>query len=169
MSDKLQTKDIAKYLPWGMKGIIYYSDDDTEICTLGLRDDLYNVCSIASFLDNTYITKPILRPISYLTQTIQFKGESVVPLIECAKLAYPNVKDWKFRCNELKSFECETGFYFDGKDFETFSTHNGKVQPTYNNYALFQLLDEMLIDYTGLIERGLAVDVNSLIDNVYEL
>lgn len=151
---KLQSKDIAKYISYGLKGIYPFTGGNVIV-------DI-SVKNIENVIEEDYI-KPILLPISCLTQEITFRGEKVVPLVELAKIAFPNY-DWEVRShNVVVSGNREFVFYKDSKSFCCYiEVSEGKAVP--NQAALFELLNFMLIDYTGLIDAGLAVSAFDIIN-----
>jgi predicted nucleic acid-binding protein len=121
--------------------------------------------------------KPILRPLSDLTKEIEVNGEKFVPLeklypdkhvlfnskrdkkdilfIETkteagASADYKLLIDnqWRFKFSTLKSGYVGNFFVFN--------------QYVINNYSLYQKLLEWHFDIYGLIENGLAIDINTL-------
>lgn len=78
--------------------------------------------------------KPILRPLSDLTKEIEINGEKFVPHIKLG--GRPNLKDY---------------------DIDYLSKHINHM-----SYGLIQKLIEWHFDIYGLIEAGLAIDINTL-------
>jgi hypothetical protein len=117
--------------------------------------------------------KPILKPLSMLTKEIEHNGEKFVPLVELAKISY--AKYW--HKNNLVNFRDEkwvqvTGYYKfryndSRKSFECIK-HNTNDEYTEcdcfvpSQIELFQKLFEWHFDVFGLIDKGLAIDINSL-------
>lgn len=132
---KLELKYIAPYLPYGLKGIITYHADNKEICTLGVKCDINNVCDIYDFLNSSYDLKPILRPLSDLTKEIEVNGEKFVPILEMERI---------FKINPL----------WEGWDFK----HIAVELPI----EIWNKLFEWHFDVFGLIPQGLAIDINTL-------
>ena len=58
----LTTVFLAPYLPYDLKGIVYYTETDTEIIKLSTKDGLDNEVSIHNWFTG-YPCKPILKPI----------------------------------------------------------------------------------------------------------
>lgn len=182
MKRKLTTKDIAGYFPYGLyvvtedksapmfhvmelqrpalmtlepceeNGATIFSDDDYGIIDLTI-EDVSNVC-------------PILRPLSDLYKQIIHNSESFIPIVRLAEITFPDEAPWTVGKGETSCvaksgelFHYDDGFYSyesDGRDLY--------VCP---QTPLFDLLNEWKIDYRGLINAGLAVDVNGLKINPY--
>lgn len=117
---KLELKHLAGYLPYGLKyewsNSIYY----------------YEHCSSRDFdYENS---KPILRPLSYLTKEIEVYGEKFVPIKEYDYLRFDEISNYKGGSNTLNF-----------------------IQVREQNVLL-----ELHFDIYGLIEKGLAIDINTL-------
>jgi len=140
---KLELKHIAPYLPYELKGYVEHTE---ELCTLHIRDGKNLLCSIDSFINGTYQMKPILRPLSDLTKEIELNGETVVPF-------------------EYFKNECEDE-YFTDTDFEQYLIDS--INPNVTNhhirylpFGLIQKLFEWHFDVFRLIEKELAIDINT--------
>ena len=88
--------------------------------------------------------KPILRPLSDLTKEIKHKGERFVPISEIV--------------NHPLS-------YYDYKEDALISIQNYFNQV---RWWTIQYLIEWHFDIAGLIEKGEAIDVNTLTENPYK-
>lgn len=116
---------------------------------------------------------PILHPLSDLTQPIDYKGGRFIPMIELAKISFP--KFGKSRMFTIKDSYVDLGheytFHFDSKEvsFDCRVGYNGKRWDRHCYVAfqnrLFQQLYSWGFDLDGLIDKKLAVDVNSLKGN----
>lgn len=127
-------------------------------------------------MNNINDTKPILRPLSDLTKPITHNGETFVPIVELAKIAYSKLKwDVSFEDGSCYLFS-GTGrrlyqfMYFDKE--ESFSLVSGSPANEHK-YVPYQLqlflnLIEFHFDIANLIEKGEAIDVNSLNENPYK-
>ena len=78
--------------------------------------------------------KPILRPLSDLTKEIEVNGEKFVPLDEL----------WKYH------------------NFSAMRWGDIETDPTRYPYTIVEKLLEWHFDIHGLIEKGLAIDINTL-------
>lgn len=127
--------------------------------------------------------KPIIHPLSDLTKPITHKGEAFVPIVELAKMCFsntygnlPNIKNHEV----LNSESCESFGFIGYTDDERFSlTFNDtfcdqsfefwidRSRHFIKQLELFLKLIEWHFDIAGLIERGEAIDVNTLETNPY--
>jgi hypothetical protein len=172
---KLELKDIAGYLPHGLKICIddglFVAEVQNVIGVVNGRyvvDDCY-YCSdelrTASVGDDNDIVKPILRPFSDLYQTITHNGKEIVPIVEIGKMV-DNTESHLWKISEYCGNACAKKrisyliFNQTGK-FE-YSGYN------VNSIEIFDFLNELKIDYRGLIKAGLAVDCNTLEINPYK-
>ena len=85
---------------------------------------------------NGEVFKPILRPLSDLTKEIEIDGEIFIPY------------DW------IKENIDRHGCYIDYSDMF--------IEPTEYAYNVVSKLFEWHFDVFGLIEKGLAIDINDL-------
>lgn len=135
--------------------------------------------------------KPILRPPSDLTKEIEYKGERFVPIIELYRLSneyyyrdeldYDFIDSWGAKGNILKVFHDRskdeyTEFVFGNLSFRKDRTHSkgsfvfGMDLPhtirvrkkIHNPYLLFQKLHEWHFDIHNWIDKGLAIDINTI-------
>ena len=131
------------------------------------------------------LIKPILRPLSDLTKEIDHKGEKFVPIVQLAKIAGFEVELFGFTIETshysfrehgfrygvlLKGGAVKNGSYDFVYDHEISAFYN--TYPTckqiHNQLPLFQKLIELHFDIAGLIEKGEAIDVNTLEINPYK-
>jgi hypothetical protein len=131
---KLELKHLAPYLPYGLKAID--SDGNIDIVT----------CIDIEEIDG-YEIKPILRPLSDLDKEITHNGESFVPLNKIFRSYY---SDYGFDFCAINNFEA---WALDEDGHPTDETM------TLNDYLLFF---EWHFDVFGLIDNGLAIDINTL-------
>jgi len=128
-------KHLAGYLPYELKGIMYYGGCVRENVELGLMD-------IPVWLNGSYPIKPILHPLSDLTKEIEVNGEKFVPLTELLRLSNFDVEkmDYKEQLEFIDSFTNTLFMTFDDG----------------------QKLLEWHFDIYGLIPSDLAIDINTL-------
>ncbi|MDR2293346.1 MAG: hypothetical protein LBE11_07740, partial [Prevotellaceae bacterium] len=130
---------------------------------------------------------PVLRPLSDLYRTITHKGEEIVPIVEMAQLIFPVKGTWRFENGHaafrdnydeptrpgwryefyflsgtffLECFELNISKSSDPKELD----YNMKIM---EQYKLFDFMNELKIDYRGLIDAGLAIDYNKSNHNFY--
>ena len=137
--EKLKLKHLAPYLPYGLK-INQYRDDldinfQSELVSLS-GDQLKVISERFPFTESLsyYEAKPILRPLSDLNNEIE---ESIIP-IEYFEENYPTLDLHK---------QCELII-----EDERWINHC--------DFILIQYLLEWHFDVFGLIEKGLAINMN---------
>lgn len=137
--DKLTIRELAPYLPYGLKiqTIGIYQDD--PIFTMCDKRGLSNV-SISDVLDFQGDYKPLVIPLSSLTKEIEVNGERFVPVEKLEELM-PNTSNF----NWLRS-DCSH------KD----------LRDTIIEYCVIDKLCEWHLDCFNLIERGLAIDKSTI-------
>lgn len=133
---KLTIEHLAPYLPFGLKvDVGQYSEKNVEL-TLGLLQG-YNIESI----------KPNLRPLSDLTKEIEHNGETFVPVVRvCAFGVVTKI---------INDSDVEKLKYFIS-DWE-----NKKKMPQW----CYELFTSWHFDMDNLIEKGLAIDLNTIDNN----
>jgi len=162
MENKLTLKYLAPYLPYKLRIKVNHSAYE-GIYILDLVDSLGFHIEETSFFWKRCI--PILRPLSDLTKFCEDLG--FVSIEELAKMSCSfdfddlNVRnDWNGRYGIFSvQFRRASHFYefkYDSKkqSFKAFTDTN--------HLQLFQQLLKWHFDIHGLIEKGLAVDINKL-------
>jgi hypothetical protein len=175
---KLELKDIAGYLPYELKMTKKLKGVDRGKLMIHLESGstCYNHLDCSELKKfNVY---PILRPLSDLYRTITHNGKEIVPIVELAKISKPFI-DWKISSRNTFAVDLSDylGKYFGYiKSEERFylledynDGYESKIELSVKNqYQLFDYLHELKIDYRGLIDAGLAIDVNTLENNPYK-
>jgi len=138
----------------------------------------------------TFSVKPILRPLSDLTKEIEHNGEKFIPLLELRSIEQGNWDDGEFFLNHtqitdygVRNAEYEGPVYWvewqDGlSQTQSFSFKSNNFHRVWirdrkklggveggiveNQLQLFQKLFEWHFDVFGLIDAGLAIDINTL-------
>ena len=137
---KLELKHLAPYLPYKLKGKLenedYYPTTIGELYRLETSADSDNIpyCIVDVYEGEIVDFKPILRPLSDLTKEIEVNGDKFIPHIKLG--GRPNLKDY---------------------DIEYLSKNIDNM-----SYGLVSKLIEWHFDVFGLIEKGLAIDINTL-------
>ena len=135
----LELKDICGYLPYGLMQKHYNDVCSFTIATQScMGKDVFHEMPIR-------FGKPILRPMSDLTEEITHRGEKFVP---------------------LDVFN-DRGHFIEFDVAGLLYTVGGCVDSDW--LMVFDKLNEWMFDYRGLISAGLAIDVNTLPENPYEL
>jgi len=161
---KLTLEHIAPYLPYGLK---VHTGFDIRT----MVDEITSVNQVNNSLLIQFVTskqcKPILRKMD-LAKTITIDEKEVTPILELANICSGSY-DWTLFCGKAvrgrdviskEIFNYENGdFYFYDK-IEQYHVNN--------QLALFKWLYANKFDVEGLIDSGLAVDVETLETNPYE-
>ncbi len=132
--EKLELKHLAPYLPYGLKLQFIFKKE--KIFLLSTYDEYKNgeqTILIAQALNGYY--KPILRPLSDLTKEIEVNGEKFVPI-------------------DYYAFKNDINYIIE---FQNKYSHYKSVK-----YGIMEKLFEWHFDVFGLIEKGLAIDFNTL-------
>lgn len=135
--EKLELKHIAPYFPYKLK--CQYTDTfrEVRIGTLNLiHNDRFGVDSC--FDENL---KPILHPLSDLTKEIEINSKLIVPIEELN--------------NEIG---CEYSKYYD----ILWINDDSCIGFREHYIPFYEKLFEWHFDVFGLIEKGLAIDINTL-------
>lgn len=162
--EQLQLKDIACYLPYGLKlkyeesRIIWSIDpfaDETNYDDEKLQ--LFHVFDEAA--------KPLLRPMSMLYKTIVHDGKEEVPIVVLAKMAVPEIgmTELVIPKNDIHTplLYCNNGhstiefYWHDNGCFIADGWECGQLD--INQWKLMDYLASRLFDFRGLIEKGLAI------------
>lgn len=154
--EKLTIKELAPYLPYGLNchcmGLVVdsYADEIIHVIVeiVGLNTDYVEIHEIGRTVTEQYDyldVKPILRPLSDLTKEIEVNGEKLVPIHKFKKMSID------FSCIHFDPFSVyiPNGCNYFELDF-------------FDYYNVTQKLFEWHFDVFGLIEKGLAIDINTL-------
>lgn len=137
---KLELKHLAGYLPYELK----YKDIPEGF-------DGVRILCIKTFGWCLRHGKPILRPLSDLTKEIEVNGEKFVPIKVLDNSFRPLSQDlniYRFLTADLE-IDIETEDY-------------SQVISLMDGFNIVQKLLEWHFDIYGLIENGLAIDINTL-------
>lgn len=134
----MELKQLAGYLPYGLK--MYYAlSDDTWIL------DIDNIDCI------TKHDKPILRPLSDLTKEIYY-GLSTYVFTGLFEIGDYDGCIFEFEHGNIKTI----------KLLEYISKNNSHSDIDYLPHAVVSMMYEHHFDIHGLIEKGEAIDINTL-------
>jgi hypothetical protein len=156
----LTLEHLSAYLPYGLIGQLKQYPNGTCVKLGTYLSNSERKWTIDMFVESSVL--PILCPLSSLTETIWFEGKEINPS--------EFIKDWY---NEKYATEIEDLEYYKlENEFALFgvfhSTEEKETEIIAMPYQAYQLLLKMKIDIFGLIEKGLAVDVNTLETNPYK-
>jgi len=180
---KLELKHLAPYLPYGLKSI----DDCGNIMVIDWQHQSYTnsivgLCHVLKTVNshaNSFT--PILHPLSDITKEIEVDGEKFVPLVKLYELSCIQVVDVVLDY-KIEIIGEEDGCFGlvvideDGKrdgfslntdsnklQFQiTFDKKNNRGSWYLNQLELINKLFEWHFDVFGLIDAGLAIDINTL-------
>jgi hypothetical protein len=182
---KLELKHLIPYLLHNLK---WTDGDDHTNTIIGISGDTLEFISEQGDFDSCQINliedKPILRPLSDLTKEIEINGERFVPMVKLFEMI--NISELQVMYENETPYKlgekngCQY-IIFDNYDFDDIYGHaeyevqfyfqNGCLVldvPVWinnvieNNYNLYNKLFEWHFDVFGLIQKGLAVDINTL-------
>ncbi len=155
MENKLELKHLSAYLAYGLKGAAYSLDGYYEPIELGelMRIDTGVTRSgdtgeVWLVLDDIEVPiiefKPLLYPLEYLTKGIEVNGEKFVP--------------YDYFLNDTEND------WFGGNIWMRylFEGNIDKLEIGFIPYYVIQKLLQLHFDIFGLIEKGLAIDINTL-------
>ncbi|WP_312922560.1 hypothetical protein [Empedobacter brevis] len=155
----LELKHISPYLPYELTGICTEEFSGIEkvigISKYSNTDEVYLITSLDD-LDIEYF-KPIFRPLSDLTKEIEVDREKFVPID-----AIKSMSDMPYS----NSFRYEEGnfIFTEQRLISEYGSHSWLDfdHVASNQILFFEKLYEWHFDVFGLIEKGLAVDINTL-------
>ncbi len=142
---------MAFSLPYGLRGIVKGKENVCgsfiyKLYSCNCETDVVELVGETNFKTDKFI--PALHPISDLTKQIEHNGEKFVPLHRLLEMSNFNLS--KMSINQINDYEC-----------------------VYNNIDVISFKDAMYLvsihfDLFGLIDKGEAIDVNSLEINPYK-
>ena len=167
---KLEPKDIACNLPYKLTCLVGGEPDSDSETITGLSHDCHGWWADFEDKDSVMLDgiMPILRPMSDITKPIEVNGEKITPI---AKIL------------ETFNFDGYYGFYTSFKeadDIEVYIWDDHICNLRYNlgiysasknhniaiSFDMWQQVNDLLnqwhFDYRGLIEQGLAIDINTV-------
>jgi hypothetical protein len=174
--ETLELKHLAVYLPYGTNVLFEYKAsfkcDPNYITIEKLHPS--NIFIIGKKTYSVVSSKPILRPLSDLTKEIEVNGEKFVPIAEIGKLlGFDYLTPFEIDENEIqygwdsRGMDDSQGYVFGfSNELKTFGVWYDEQEgnPIYlsGGYDEIQKLIEWHFDIFGLIEAGLAIDINTL-------
>jgi hypothetical protein len=191
----LELKDIAGYLPYGLKVLYEFTKTATiEAVNVngGIQLDEKGDYRRYHIINEIERCKPILRPFSDLYRTIIYNGQGIVPIIHFAKrilgdkihgynqnyidlhwiifehenlLSKYEVKIERFP-ELIQNHSCFVSIDHYNRNNKHCYWRNCREYKT--DVAFIDYLHELKIDYRGLIDADLAIDVNTLENNPYK-
>ncbi len=150
---ELELKHLRNYLGCNLKCSIHSELFPSPVLT-GINGIFaylnYHGASLSSEIEKI---KSLLRPLLDLTKEIDINGEKFVPIVELAKIAYPDLV-WEFdRTRAISEWKKEPAYFFFQKNSFFACLFNNAIP---NQIVLFNKLFEWHFDVFGLIDQGLA-------------
>ncbi len=150
MKEQLTIKELAPYLPYGLK---FQDSKKNKYNLVNLSTRVLSVINIKGYgniekIPLKYATKkfkPLLRPLSNLTEEIEHNGERFYPI---EKLKEDLQKDWCDSFNDYLNYIHDACYSSDAI--------------LQGSYKIIQKLLEWHFDVFGLIDKKLAVDINTI-------
>jgi hypothetical protein len=114
----------------------------------------------------------IMHPIESMYREIEVRGEKFIPVIRIAQEFFPHIASWHTGVPKDQDFE----FCMNEDEDQFFNYSDGFMMydyfsevPMNDHWKMYERLDEWMIDYRGLIDRGVAISVYELdtCDNPY--
>jgi hypothetical protein len=160
--------NILGYLPYSLK---VYIKTPTESRIVGIKSVEYvgnkptfEFDSLTPVFNSSSgaLILPILRPLTDLIVPMVYRDRSVIPIIELAKIAFPN-ENWflwegiAVCTEEGKPSKLKGKFSYE--ESEDYFRHTLKEGAVKHLCALYELFHELKIDYKGLIDDEEALSV----------
>ena len=152
---RLEFKHLTAYLPYGLgmsrNGFIGKLIQIKNPKETDLLEIFEFQVSCSNWWENTEDVnhyKPILRPLSDLTKEVEHNGERFVPMQWMGKNINKSISFYQWGIQNLE-IDIETDNY-------------SQVINLYSGYDAVQKLFEWHFDVFGLIEQGIAIDINTL-------
>ena len=136
---ELERKHLAPYLPYQV-GIKRKGYEDKNLFLLGI--EYYDIVHQLGKTPIIFI-KPVLRPLSQLTQEIEHNGEKFVPIDKIKSM-------WGYETFEYQGY-INYAHYFKLED--------NKPAILHLPYCFIELFLEWHFDIFGLIEKNLAIEL----------
>lgn len=160
---KLELKHIAPYLPYGLNfhcvDIESGEYEELPFTSISLSDGFEELrignqeIEIDDLFANDY--KPILRPLTDFTKEIEINGEKFYP---CHRIHF-NIDGTAFKEN-IAGQECPTWGWKTSLNFNHSHQNYFDIFRAFNDNWI--KLFTMHFDVYGLIDQGLAIDINSI-------
>tara|TARA_R110000868_G_scaffold400652_1_gene675295 strand:+ start:288 stop:689 length:402 start_codon:yes stop_codon:yes gene_type:complete len=132
---KLELKHLAPYLPYGLKNQRAFHKPKVIDGIVGNKVYFGDTVLFINQIE------PILRPLSDLTKEIEFDNEKFTP----SKDKYWGMNSFQYHINKFENWESPSAYL-------------NSCAP----YGLLLVLIKWNFDVFGLIDAGLAIDINTL-------
>ncbi|WP_153846330.1 hypothetical protein [Sphingobacterium paramultivorum] len=155
--DKLSLEHLSPYIPYGLN--MYHKESAVKIQKMTHFDLSVDLLQH----HNKWRTKPMLRPISDLIKLIEHDGRKFIPMHQL-KNGGTDLNEFRFLewkgYSAIDNEEHETCYDPETMSFNQF--YRGDSRMCTKQYEKMQLLFKWHFDVFGLINKGLAIDINSV-------
>lgn len=153
---KLELKHLAPYLPYGLKIKGNTHGEVAELsCVTETSMNIKDRNFIYGMWADIFEIKPILRPLSDLTREIEHNGVKLFVM--------STIESETDNCKFIKAILSNDGKWismvFDA-DYD--ADYGINTNPEYMHWKCVKRLFEYHFDVFGLIDKGLAIDINTL-------
>lgn len=146
--EKLTIEELAPYFPYGVKFKNLYNNEILrmdKLCSKGIEIERMGEESGYRWIVEFGKVKPILRPMSDMLKWITINGKKFFPAEVLFSEDAINIERWE-------TFGVIPEYWQDC----------ASVSPLDHDYRVVKKLFEWHFDVFGLIDRGLAIDINTL-------
>ena len=170
----LELKHLAPYLPYGLKYSVFNKKGKLDLLEIG-TNNIYNIITAVNKGVYGGEYKPILRPLSDLTKEIEVNGEKFVPLEILGQKHIEDgfFEDGSFGWGQSTGGDDEQDYYLTVSNnegfylvFDIWCGHQDEGGYCVDNenipFPLVELFFKWHFDVFGLIEKGLAIDINTI-------
>ncbi len=161
---KLEIKHLAPYLAYGLK---YVDKDTKEIKTMRSVSTEINMIDFGwGNAHELTEFKPILRPMSDLSSDFMFNLFEMIDESDWIELNGLDLENLHFQIDDKWNYVLEIDesleFHFSNNSFGLYSVDDHEALFINNQFELMQKLFECHFDVFGLIDEGLATNINDL-------
>lgn len=167
--ETLTIEQLAPYLPYGLKIQTSHGLHVMNSEVDRFSDDP-NI-SIRAVINNHDQYKPVLRNLSDLTKEIEHNGEKFVPILrifheagiihEFDVLEYINEKEKDYSPSKYGVNDRTLSFWYE-PEYQLFMYEGDEEIPALHQYTLHTKLFEYHFDIFGILEKNLAIDLNTI-------
>ena len=154
METHLKINHLAPYLPYRLR-LFHEEYKAKHILDISIKEGIYysemSAVTLTAMVNGNGYLKPILLPLSDLTKEINY-GLSTYAFTDLFEIGDCDGCVFEFEHGNIKTI----------KSLENISKYNSYHDINYLPNAVVNMMYEYHFDVFGLIERGLAIDKNTL-------
>lgn len=166
--EQLTIEQLAPYLPYRLKlktttGVIGNMIQLNESSVYIDSGPMWDSGSLYGWMLKCDV-KPLLRPLSQLTEEIEHNGERFVPMAKLLEIAYPQ---WmREKAGTLyAAIECKSDGWYEKAYFKYHAVNSIELHKGYLHNEPYWKIEYLLkyhFDVFGLADKGLAIPIPSL-------